>query len=408
MKSEHRDAILFFRMGDFYEMFHSDAVEASRLLNIALTQRHGIPMCGVPYHAAQNYIGRLLNQGKKVAVCEQVAMSPGGKGLAHREVVEVVTPGTAVDDAFLDESNNNYLVSLAGTEEYPAFACLDLSTGEFRATMLNPDFLQESLRCELARTSPREMLVQQSLLDAKIFSFLLESGILLNRIPDLSMDRQGFEERLNRQFSTINLKAFGLNSGDGRIMAAGVILDYVEQSRKNVLSHVNSLECYDDGSQMGLDETTIRNLEIVKNMQDGGKNFTLLETMNHAKTSVGARLLRKRLLNPFRKAAAASAFHARVNTLYHSQAVLSDLRGLLGGMQDLERLAARIGMDRAHAKDLAAVRSTLNKFLAIRQLLPSQSMECRGCRFSIAGRSSGIDDASAGGCTGRRSLCIAS
>ena len=368
-KSAHKDAVLFFRLGDFYEMFYSDAVEISRLLNLTLTQRQGIPMCGVPYHAVNSYIGRLLKLGKKIAVCEQVEMPPGGKGLARREVVEVVTPGTVVDDTFLSDSENNYLVSLVNNGKETGFACIDLSTGEFRATLLKGTSIKDALRCELAKTNPREIIIQQSLLNDEDFIFLQDDNILLNRIPDWSMDIEDAAERLKRQFKTVNLKAFSLEEGDARSLAAGVILEYMEENCKNLVPHINTLVCYDEGTYLGLDDSTIRNLELIRNLQDGGKNYTLLETLNHTKTSGGARLLRKRLLQPFRDAKTIGIQHSRVEKIYHNQAILTELRNILGATQDLERLVARTGMDRAHAKDLVAVRNTLTKFLALHNLI---------------------------------------
>lgn len=368
-KAQHKDAVLFFRMGDFYEMFRADAVEISRILNLTLTQRQGIPMCGIPYHAAGNYIARLLKLGKKVAICEQIELPPGGKGLARREVVEVVTPGTVVDDAYLDEHNNNYLAALAGPENEPAFAYIDLSTGEFRATVLAAKSVKDALRREMAKTSPREMIIQQSLLESDSFAFLVDEDIVLNRVPDWSFDAVSAGKRLKHQFGTISLKAFGMKEKDSRILVAGAILEYLEDNHKNILPHVGSIVCYDENDSVGLDESTIRNLEIVQNLQDGGRHYTLLETLDHTKTSAGARLLRKRLLQPFPNAEEIRLLHDRVEAFYRNQSILSQLRSVLGGIQDIERLAARTAMDRAHAKDLVAIRHALDKTLETQSIL---------------------------------------
>ncbi|MDF1567814.1 MAG: DNA mismatch repair protein MutS [Spirochaetaceae bacterium] len=368
-KEKHKDAVLFFRMGDFYEMFRSDAVEVSRLMNLTLTQRQGIPMCGIPYHAAGNYIARLLKLGKKIAICEQIELPPGGKGLAKRDVVEVVTPGTVVDDSYLEERTNNYLAALAGNPRSPAFAYIDLSTGEFRTTLLSGGYPKEALRRELARTAPREIIVQESLLESNEFSFLADEDVVLDRMPDWSFDTAASVERLNRQFGTVNLKAFGLTESDPRIPVAGAVLDYLEDKHKGLLPHVKEIDTYGEADSVGLDESTIRNLEIVRNLQDGGRSFTLLDTLDHTKTAPGARLFRQKLLNPLPDCASIVAYHGRVETLYRNQHVLSSLREVLSGVLDLERLSARTAMDRAHAKDLLAIRDSLTRAARLRDLV---------------------------------------
>ena len=366
-KEKHKDAVLFFRMGDFYEMFKKDAVEVSRLLNLTLTQRQGIPMCGIPYHAAGNYIGRLLKLGKKIAICEQIELPLNGKGLAKREVIEVVTPGTVVDDSYLDDRKNNYLAAVSGDENHLYYAYIDLSTGEFQVTALSAG--RESLRRELARTTPSELIVQESLLETEELSFLNEDGVILNRMPDWNFDIGSSRDRLQRQFGTLNLKAFGLDAKDPRITVAGAVLEYLEDQHRGLLPHIKSIRIYGEDDFVGLDESTIRNLEIVRNLQDGGSSFTLLQTLDHTKTAPGARQLRKRLLQPFPDLSSCRSYHLRVEMLYHDQLMLASLREVLSGILDLERLASRTAMDRAHAKDLQAVRTSLEKSVAVRELL---------------------------------------
>ena len=392
-KIRHKDAVLFFRMGDFYEMFRSDAVEVSRLLNLTLTQRQGIPMCGIPYHAAGNYIARLLKLGKKVAICEKVEPPRDGKGIARREVVEVVTPGTVVDDAYLDERSNNYLAALAGDGDSPGFAYIDLSTGEFRATILEVDAPQDSLRRQMARTSPREMIVQESLLESDPFAFLADEDIVLDRLPDWNFDPERAAQRLNRQFGTFNLKAFGLEEGDVRTLVAGTVLEYIEENCKSLLPHIRSLECYGHTDSVELDESTIRNLELVRNIQDGGKMYTLLDTLDHTRTSAGTRLLKRRLLEPFPRAETAEAFQDRVESLYRDQSRLSEVRAVLSGVQDLERLAARTSMERAHAKDLLAVRNSLNHAMELRGIVGDDLWDSTGSELeSLFDRNARLSD----------------
>ncbi len=360
-KEKHKDAVLFFRMGDFYEMFRSDAVEVSQLLNLTLTQRQGVPMCGVPYHAAGNYIARLLKLGKKIAICEQIELPRDGKGLAKREVIEVVTPGTVVDDSYLDEKTNNYLAAVAGKPSAPAFAYVDLSTGEFRATLLNKQQPREALRKEMARIAPREILVQESLLTDNVCAFLLDENIVMDRLPDWSFDYESAFSRLKKCFGTVSLKGFGLADSDPRVPAAGAVLEYLENQHKTLLPHIRTLSLYSDADAVELDESTIRNLELLRNLQDGGNSFTLLAALDHTRTSPGARLLRRRLLQPYPDIEGAAGSHERVEALYHDQPLLSSLREILKGILDLERLAARTAMNRAHAKDLLAIRNSLWK-----------------------------------------------
>jgi len=366
-KEKHKDAVLFFRMGDFYEMFKTDAVEVSRLLNLTLTQRQGIPMCGIPYHAAGNYIGRLLKLGKKIAICEQIELPQNGKGIAKREVVEVVTPGTVLDDSYLDDRKNNYLAAVARIVDNLTYAYIDLSTGEFQVTVFPAG--RDSLRRELARTTPSELIVQESLLESDEYSFLNDDGCILNRTPDWFFDLGSSRDKLQRQFGTVNLKAFGLESDDPRIPVSGAVLEYLEDKHKGILPHIRSIRTYGENDFVGLDESTIRNLEIVRNLQDGGGTFTLLHTLDHTKTAPGARNLRKRLLQPFPDVDSCSSYHIRVGKLYHDQRILGTLRDILSGILDLERLASRAAMDKAHAKDLLAVRNSLVKSMEVRALL---------------------------------------
>jgi len=371
-KEKYRDSVLFFRMGDFYEMFKSDAIEVSRLLNLTLTKRQGVPMCGIPYHAADNYIARLLEHGKRIAICEQVEM-PKGRGLARREVVEVVTPGTIINDSYLDNRTNNYLAALVGDNKNTSLAYVDLSTGEFRATVFEKGAEKELLRREIARTNPREMIVQEGLLESDNYKFIGNLDIVLDRQPDWAFDLRQARERLLKQFQTANLKAFGI--GDEEILAAGAILNYLDDKHKGILPHIRSIEIFGESSAVGLDESTIRNLEIVKNLHDGGSAFTLLETLDHTKTSLGARKLRRRMLQPFPELRSITSHHERVERLYRNQTTLAGLRELLSGILDLERLSARIAMDKAHAKDLIAVRNSLTKAFGIRSTVDDSLLD---------------------------------
>jgi DNA mismatch repair protein MutS len=368
LKERHRDAVLFFRMGDFYEMFESDAVEVSSILGLTLTKRNGLPMCGIPYHASGTYIPRLLRAGKKIAVCEQISLPESGKGIARREVVEVITPGTIVDEDFLDRSRNNYLAALGFIENAFSFTYIDLSTGEFAATLLGPDNRIERLRKELARLQPSELLIQETLIEEEpeVARVISEGGrILVNRFPDWSFSLSDSENRLKRLFGVNNLKGFGIAPGEKAIHACGVLLDYLTETSHDRVKHVASISLYEESDFVGLDESTQRNLEIVANMRDASNTFTLFQVLDKTRTASGARMLRSRLLHPLRDAAAIESRLNKVEELYRNQILLSSLRKMLSKVLDLERLSARIALGKAHAKDLAAAASTISAVLEI-------------------------------------------
>ena len=375
IKDEFADSIVFFRLGDFYEMFDGDAREASSLLDLTLTQRAGVPMCGIPYHAATSYISRLLGAGKKVAICEQLTQ-PGGRGLVTREVVEVVTPGTVLDESYLSQHANNYLLSVGKVGDTLALAYADVSTGEFRATSFPFTDRAEMLKRELHRIDPREALTQESLLvDDPVTRALLgeREGLLVNRYPDWSFDPESCTRRLERQFGVANLKGFGLSDGAPEIVAAGVLLEYLGQTAKRSLGHVSTIGLYADRSYVELDEATQRNLELLANLQDGSRKYTLLEVLDQSRTSPGARMLRRWLLTPLKDREAIERRLSAVDFLYRDQVLLSRLRETLGGVLDLERLTARVAMERAHAKDLLAVKSTLKSVMAVEALLTREA-----------------------------------
>ena len=370
IKSRHPDSILFFRLGDFYEMFEQDAVEASRLLDLTLTQRGGVPMCGVPFHAVQGYIGRLLKAGRKIAICEQLELSR--TGIARREVIEVVTPGTVTDENLLEKTANNYLVCVCRVGEAVAMACIDLSTGYFAATHFAASAREERLRGEFLSLAPREILVQESLLveDEALKSLLAErEELVVNRLPDWSFDPHSNRQVLERQFRVANLKGFGLQELSPEIPAAGVLLSYLAETARGLLSHVRSLSLYSESSFLGLDESTLRNLEIVQNLNDRSRRYTLLELLDQTRTAAGSRKLKRWLLRPLKDVRGIGQRQVLVELFYRDQALLARLRAELVKVLDLERLASRVALEKANAKDLLAVKSTLLGMLGAAGLL---------------------------------------
>ena len=372
IKEQHKDCVLFFRLGDFYEMFEQDATEAASILDITLTQRNGIPMCGIPYHAAQGHIARLIKAGRKVAICEQTALSKPGQGIAKREVVQIITPGTVIDEDFLDRNTNNYLLCLATAHDEVSLAYLDLSTAEFSVLAFPFAEREDRVHEQIVRLSPREILVQESLYaeDDVIRRLLTERSLVsVNRFPDWRFDPQICQDRLQRHLGVASLRGFGLHDDAAEIPAAGVILEYVTETSKTMVPHITNLQIVNDSSYLGLDESTQKNLELVRNLQDGSSRYTLLEVIDHTRSAMGCRYLRRVILQPLRDR---SAIEARLNTVeffYKHQILLSSLREALRRILDLERLSTKVSMDRAHARDLLGIKVSIRQLGVIHDLL---------------------------------------
>ena len=319
-------------------------------------------MCGIPYHAAHGYIARLLKAGKKIAICEQTKMPEGGKGIAEREVVEVITPGTVVDEDFLEKDRNNYLLSAGVYRKHLSVCYTDLSTGDFYASKFPAENCVEIMKRELLRLAPGEVLIQQSLLEdndevARLFQ--QQDHLPVSRFPDWNFDIENSASLLLRQFGIHSLKGFGIDDDDPAIFSCGVILAYLADTAKSMLPHIRSLCIIRDSDFLSLDESSLRNLEISANLQDGSRRYSLLEVLDKTKTAMGARKLKSWLLHPLLDPDAIRSRQSKVEFLYHNQILLSGLTEKLSGILDIERLSSRIAVDKAHAKDLLAVRNSL-------------------------------------------------
>ncbi|MDD3980736.1 MAG: DNA mismatch repair protein MutS [Spirochaetales bacterium] len=376
IKARYRDAILFFRLGDFYEMFFDDAVQASALLDLTLTQRQGQPMCGIPYHAYKPYIARLLKAGKKVAICEQLSQ-PSTRGIVQRDVIEVVTPGTTIEEDFLDQDSNNYTVCACALDGRVCIASLDASTGEFRThSQLDEGGTgEEFFRSEIHRLSPRELIIQQSLFDRPALAASLREleGLMVEKRPDWSFDAKKASETLARRFGLASLKGFGFSDGDPALAAADILLEYLDENLKVRSPHIRALLPYDSEEYLGLDEATRRNLELVRNLSDSGRRDSLLSVLDRTKTAGAARRIRQWILQPLRSRARIEARLDSVEFLYREQLVLNELRRVLAGVLDTERLIARLAMDKAHAKDILALRDSLRSSLASLRFLKEKT-----------------------------------
>ncbi|HFE48106.1 MAG TPA: DNA mismatch repair protein MutS [Chromatiaceae bacterium] len=353
IKAEHPDTLLFYRMGDFYELFYADAEAAARLLDITLTQRgqsagKPIPMAGVPYHAAENYLARLLQAGQSVAICEQIGDPATSKGPVERQVVRIITPGTVTDEALLDDRRDILLVSILPHAGGHGLATLDLSGGRFIVQELAGD---EALHSELERLRPAEALIPDSL-EARP---PLPDSCGITRQPDWYFDNDTANQLLCEQFGTQSLEGFGVRADTPAIAAAGALLQYVQQTQRAALPHIRAIRAESRDDAIIIDAATRRNLEI-----DQGLNpaHTLAAILDHTATAMGGRLLRRWINRPLRDRRVVAARHQAIETLL-KQDTHRDLYEQLRAIGDIERIATRIALKSARPRDLAVLRDSL-------------------------------------------------
>ena len=359
VKQEVPDALLLFRLGDFYELFFEDAVTASRELEITLTARHKdseqpVPMCGVPYHAADGYIARLLRKGYKVAICDQMEAPQKGSKLVRREVTRVVTPGTVTDSNVLNPGENNYL--LAFTESGDALGCafLDLSTGEFRAAQFHGDDRWARLHLEIDHLSPREVLFPERM-KAAIQEL---NGITKTALEDWLFDADFAGRTLRDQLKASTLEGFGLGDKALAIGASGALVHYVRQTQKTGLEHINTLSCQETAAYLVLDPATIRNLELLESSAGEAKD-SLVGILSKTRTGMGARLLREWIVRPSINAEEIEGRYDAVEELSRSAVVADEISNSFDGIFDLERLLSRITVGTAGPRELASLRSSM-------------------------------------------------
>lgn len=379
IKSGYPDAILLFRMGDFYEMFLDDALVASRILDIALTSRNKgsgdeIPFCGVPFHSVSPYIAKLIEAGFKVAVCEQVEDPRQAKGIVRREVVRVVTPGLLIESESLTPDENNYLLALfEGSSGNWGCACLDVSTGEFRVTEL-PGVA--AALAESAGINPREILlpagVELETLPADLRSFLGER--IISRAPAWVYDRDYAATLLCGHFHAASLEALGLDGAPAAILSAAAALYYLRENRKAALSHIRDLRVYQRSQHLALDPATRRNLEITASMAEGKRSGSLLGCLDRTGTAMGARRLKQWLSYPLVEVEPVRVRLDAVEELLDTPGMREDLATQLKKIADLERLNGRIGMASAGGRDLRSMHDSLVHLpTLLKQLAPMNS-----------------------------------
>ena len=361
IKDKYPDALLFYRMGDFYEMFFQDAETASRALEITLTSRNKndnvpVPMCGVPYRAAQGYIARLIEQGFKVAICDQVENPAEAKGLVKREVVRVVTPGMIVEESLLDGKSNNYVLALARDGDRAGIASLDISTADFRMTE-STDF--RAVADEVRRISPREILVAASA-DAglRALAGAVPEQVVTPMADDLFAHRSG-RRRLLEQFNTLSLEGFGCEAMAAGVRAAGALLAYVHETQKQTLSHLTRIRSYNLEDHLVIDSLSCQNLELFANIRTGSRKGTLLSVMDHTRTAMGGRMLKMWMRYPLMDGDAITGRHDAVAEFLTERGVADAVRDRLKQVYDLERLGSKTAMGHANARDLTAMKQSL-------------------------------------------------
>jgi len=371
-KSEQPDALLFFRMGDFYELFGEDAKVASRELGIALTSRakgdDALPMAGVPVRSADGYLMRLVSKGYRVAICEQMGDPRTTKGIVDREIVRVVTAGTITEEDALLARENNYLASLFRAKKDAALAWVDVSTGRFQACRVPHAGLED----ELARVAPAELLVPEALRSeqpelAQRLTDLL--GQRLTEREDWRFGRDACARALLRHFKVASLEGYGIEEGSSIVPAAGALIEYLEETQRGACDHVLRIELVDFQRHLALDRATRACLELTRTQRDGRREGSLLDTIDATLTPMGGRLLREWLLAPLRDPDAIVLRQRGVGELVDGPFLREDVRALLADVQDVERLAAKVSTARAHARDLVHLAASLEVVVPLRAKL---------------------------------------
>jgi len=367
IKASHNDAILFFRLGDFYEMFGADAKEASVILGITLTARnkgeHRTPMCGIPYHAAENYVAKLTKAGKKVAICEQVS-DPSLPGIVKREVIKIITPGTTFNDSILDKKTNNFVASIFPKENYFGLALAELTTGEFKVTEISG---YGDLKAELTRVRPSECVIRQDLLERVDFKEFLDyfEDMYVFKFEDWNDPYKTLLEH----FSVRSMDGYGVERWPFGMRAAGILLSYLKSTQKTDLRHITKISSYSTEETMLLDEATIQNLEIIATLREGKKDGSLLGVIDDTITSMGGRLLKKWLLRPLLSKDEIQKRLDSVEELVKKQTIKRSLEGSLKQILDLERLVARLSCESGNARDLIAIKTSLQVIPEIKRAL---------------------------------------
>lgn len=371
MKERYPDAIIFFRMGDFYETFYDDAKVVARELNITLTSRDKAktPLAGIPYHALDTYLSRMIKKGYRVAICEQIEDPKKAKGVVKRDVVRVVTPGTVLEDSILESGSNNYLMVISQEWNRYGLAFVDVSTGEFLTTEIHGNEAEQRALSEMARFSPSEIIVPEDAAESNILKEAKQRGVLITRHSAYAFTKEKAKDTLKRHFSVLSLEGLGLEGNDLAISACGAALDYLFRTQKSSLDYIDTIKPYRIDDYLVLDSATIRNLELLKNIRDGGKEGSLIGVIDRTVTPMGSRLLKSWLLRPLVDQGQINTRLDAIEEAKDDPIFREDMRSLLSSIRDMERLVARAVYGSAGPRDLVSLRESMKVIPAIKKLL---------------------------------------
>ena len=373
IKEQYKDCILFYRLGDFYEMFYDDALTASRELEITLTgkncgQEERAPMCGVPYHAVDVYLNKLVAKGYKVAICEQAEDPKQAKGIVKREVIRIVTPGTNLSQQALDEGRNNYLMCLVYDNNQFGLAITDISTGDFYTTEVAT--LKE-LYDEIHRFSPSEIICNDSfyMSGASLDDFKDRLHVSVSTLDTWYMDEAVSVQKIKEHFKVASLDGLGLTDFPSGTLAVGALLLYLYETQKNTLDNLTKITPYRSGGYMIIDSATNRNLELIETLREKQKKGSLLWVLDKTKTAMGARLMRNWIEQPLIEKKKITARQDAVEELYNDMITREEIREYLNAVYDLERLVTRISYRTANPRNLIAFKTSLGMIPPVKQLL---------------------------------------
>ncbi len=365
-KEKHKDCIVFYRLGDFYEMFFDDAIKASALLDLTLTGRDcGLetraPMCGIPFHAADLYISKLVALGEKVAICEQLTEAQGGKELVKRDVIKIVTAGTVTNNELIDEKTNNFLASVYIDDGKFSISWADITTGEFFTKSISGENAMCQLMDTLVRINPAEIISTQTASDTFNQSPLTIHGVLpkFYAFTQSEYNLNNATQTLKEQFNVLTLEAFGIQNLPECICASGALISYLHETQKHALININKIVCENDMTMMSLDVNAIRNLELVKTLRDGKRYGSLLWLLDKTKTSMGARKLQNLILSPYNDVDSINYRLDGVECLFKNTLVRQGLFNLLNAVKDIGRITGKVSNGNLMPKDCIALRDSL-------------------------------------------------
>ena len=366
IKDKYLDSILLFRMGDFYEAFFEDAKKLSQILNITLTKRANVPMAGVPHHAIHGYLSRLIKSGVKIAICEQMEDPKTAKGLVKRDVTQVITPGTISENKYLESKSNNYLSSIivSKSERKAAISLCDVSTGELYITEMENENLKElidEIAEDIIRFSPKEIMTIDSVKESEIIKEIQKrfSKIFYSHTPDYTAEYSYAYKTLTNHFKTLSLKSFGIEDKPLLISLVGSTIHYISELQKNSLEHISDIKIYDKKNSMTLDYATISSLEILETIRNDNKKMTLFDTIDRTKTSMGARYLKRIIVEPLINIEEINKRLNNVEFFYKDTKLMYKIADLLADIGDIERLSSKLALGRINPKELVALKRFL-------------------------------------------------